>query len=139
MQDGLLRVANLLPDDSAVPLTDAMTDVLAERRRQVKAEGWTPEHDDEHDGDEMAIAAACYALPEHVHKFRRQSDERSSERGLSDPDDIITRKVPKLWPETWACWWWKPKSRRIDLVRAAALLIAEIERLDRMNTRNSAS
>ncbi|MCY2697597.1 hypothetical protein [Acinetobacter baumannii] len=34
-------------------------------------------------------------------------------------------------------WWpfadtfWKPKSPRQDLVRAAALLIAEIERLDR--------
>ncbi|BCR41623.1 hypothetical protein KHAB170019_24460 [Acinetobacter baumannii] len=36
-----------------------------------------------------------------------------------------------------AGWWpfadtfWKPKSPRQDLVRAAALLIAEIERLDR--------
>jgi hypothetical protein len=27
--------------------------------------------------------------------------------------------------------WWKPKDRRRDLVRAAALIIAEIERLDR--------
>jgi hypothetical protein len=34
--------------------------IQAERERQV-AEGYTPEHDDEHDGGEMALAAACYA------------------------------------------------------------------------------
>lgn len=28
------------------PLTDAARDVLAERQRQIEAEGWTPEHDD---------------------------------------------------------------------------------------------
>ena len=33
------------------------------------------------------------------------------------------------WP--WDMKWWKPKNRRRDLVRAAALLVAEIERLDR--------
>jgi hypothetical protein len=34
-----------------------------------------------------------------------------------------------LWP--WDRTYWKPKTRRSDLVRAAALLVAEIERLDR--------
>ncbi|WAJ27589.1 Lar family restriction alleviation protein [Antarcticirhabdus aurantiaca] len=38
----------------------AAYDVLAERRRQVEAEGWTPEHDDQHEGGEIALAAACY-------------------------------------------------------------------------------
>ena len=37
--------------------------------------------------------------------------------------------VPSPWP--WADEWWKPKNPRRDLVRAAALLLAEIERLDR--------
>ncbi len=36
---------------------------------------------------------------------------------------------PGGWP--FADTFWKPKSPRQDLVRAAALLIAEIERLDR--------
>lgn len=36
-----------------------------------------------------------------------------------------------LWP--WASEWWKPKDRRRNYVRAAALLIAEIERMDRHN------
>ena len=31
--------------------------------------------------------------------------------------------------------WWKPKTRRYDLVRAAALIVAEIERLDRAASR----
>jgi len=33
------------------------------------------------------------------------------------------------WP--WDAAWWKPKGRRRDLIRAGALIVAEIERLDR--------
>ncbi len=47
---------------SAGELTQAERDVLAERRRQVQVEGWTPAHDDEHGNGEMAVAASCYAL-----------------------------------------------------------------------------
>jgi hypothetical protein len=38
-----------------------------------------------------------------------------------------------LWP--WSVQWWKPKDRRRDLVRAGALIVAEIERLDRAAAR----
>ena len=41
-------------------MTRAIDDVLAERHRQVEAEGWTPEHDDTHARGEMASAAACW-------------------------------------------------------------------------------
>jgi hypothetical protein len=34
-----------------------------------------------------------------------------------------------LWP--WSQEWWKPRDRRSNYLRAAALLIAEIEKLDR--------
>lgn len=34
-----------------------------------------------------------------------------------------------FWP--WQRKWWKPKDPRRDLVRAGALIIAEIERIDR--------
>lgn len=37
--------------------------ILNERLRQVKAEGWTPEHDAQHVNGELAMAAACYAAP----------------------------------------------------------------------------
>jgi hypothetical protein len=87
-------------------LSHATADVIAERRRQIQAEGWTPEHDDEHAGGELAQAAAYYAL----HSTGRFNDIR-------------------LWP--WSPDWFKPTDRRRDLVKAAAMIIAEIERLDR--------
>ena len=82
-----------------------------ERRRQIEVEGWTPEHDDAHAGGELADAAACYAatLP------------------LTRPRGLFGRAA--LWP--WSASWWKPQGRRRDLVKAAALIVAELERLDR--------
>lgn len=92
----------------ATEMTQAALDILEERRRQVETEGWTPEHDDEHSKGEMAAAAACYAL------------------NASVP---MPKLMPSYWP--WATEWWKPTNPRRDLVKSAALLLAEIERLDR--------
>ncbi|MGO4608389.1 DUF4406 domain-containing protein [Variovorax sp. 2RAF20] len=91
--------------------TKAVHDVLAERQRQTSAEGWTPEHDDsEHgEGTALAIAAGCYLL-----------------FGDTYPHP---GHAPMNWP--WDLGWWKPKAHRRNCVRAAALAIAEIERLDR--------
>ncbi|MGX8981755.1 hypothetical protein ACWWD0_14630 [Pseudomonas aeruginosa] len=97
----------------STPVPQAWIDVLAERRRQVEAEGWTPEHDDEHSHGQMARAAACYALA-----------------GSSAPNDGTAALLVSLaWP--WDQQWWKPTSARRDLVKACALALAEIERLDR--------
>lgn len=41
------------------PKMDAARDVLAERARQISAEGWTPEHDDQHVDGEMAQASGA--------------------------------------------------------------------------------
>lgn len=82
-------------------------EIAAERRRQIEREGYTTAHDDEHDRGELAYAAAAYVvvdLPSH-------------------------HGAETFWP------WddgFKPKDRRSNLVRAAALLVAEIERLDRL-------
>lgn len=105
------------PDVAALQ-TQAAKDVLAERQRQVTAEGWTPEHDDEHDNGELAKAAACYAIgrPE----IRRLVD-------VGTPD--VVSFVMQIWP--WSTAWWKPTNPRRNLVKAAALILAEIERLDR--------
>lgn len=91
----------------------AWIDVQAERRRQVEAEGWTPEHDDEHSHGQMARASACYALA-----------------GSSAPSDGTAALLVSLaWP--WDEQWWKPSTARRDMVKACALGLAEIERLDR--------
>lgn len=94
--------------------TNAVRDVLAERRRQVEIEGWTPEHDDQHVAGGMAEAAACYATSARWWQMRWNP-----------------ASVPDRMPWPWARRWWKPKGPREDLVRAAALILAEIERLDR--------
>ena len=96
--------------------------IAAERRRQIEAEGWTPEHDDDHAGGELAKAAGCYAWA------AAQSDEL---RG-------VFRDPPPTWPPIWGSKWWKLKDRRSDLVRAGALIAAEIGRLDRAAARESA-
>lgn len=82
--------------------------IAAERQRQIEKEGWTASHDDDHDDGELALAAACYANPT---------------RGVSFP--------PNFWP--WAEEWWKPSpgDRVRELVKAGALLAAEIDRLQR--------
>lgn len=86
--------------------TGGVEAIAAERKRQVEVEGWTPEHDDEHDNGEMATAAACYAMARH------------------NQDSPLMH-----WP--WSMEWWKAKDRRSNLVRAGALIAAEIDRLDR--------
>lgn len=91
--------------------TSALKDVAAERQRQIEKEGWTSLHDDQHDTGEMARAAACYALS--------AGPEKVSDLSL----------IHKLWPWEWV--WFKPRSKREDLVRSGALILAEIERLDR--------
>jgi hypothetical protein len=99
-------------------MTKAAADVLAERRRQVEVEGWTPERDDKYVDGAMALAAGSYC--------------ESAARPV-----LLARKpgaafaVPKLWPTSWSTEWWKPRNPRADLIRAGALILAEIERLDR--------
>lgn len=104
------------PPEPASGLPQSAVDVLAERQRQITAEGWTPEHDDKHDRGELANAAACYAIGSRL-GF-----------GMSWKEEIIER----FWP--WAFAWWKPSTPRRNLVKAAALILAEIDRLDRLPT-----
>lgn len=104
-------------------LTKAAEDVLAERQRQMTGEGWSPEHDDGRTDGSLALAAAAYALQ------------------AADPDSPFIAApgfisiLEFIWPRSWSWHWWKPKDRRSNLVRAGALILAEIERLDRAAAR----
>lgn len=111
--------------------------IAEERRRQIEVEGWTPEHDDEHTNGELARAAICYARP--------------SPKG--------GKRLKDEWP--WDMSWWKPalpemtehfhgreqagdpvgisindeawrKANIRNLVKAGALIAAEIDRIMRM-------
>lgn len=89
--------------------TRAARDVLLERKRQIEVEGWTADHDREHPDGTLALVAACYAV------------------GVEHLYQVHEGEIVPLWPVNWD---FKDKGVRLNLVRAAALLIAEIDRLD---------
>ena len=115
--------------------------IAAERRRQIAEESWTPEHDDEHQACELAMAAVCYATPDLL--FVKH--ERANSTIYSDP-----------WP--WEGKWdkrgkygdcrdggkheganfspnpgsYNEAERKDLLVKAGALIAAEIDRLERV-------
>ncbi|KAB2783716.1 MazG-like family protein [Brucella anthropi] len=108
----------------------AAIDVLAERHRQIEAEGWTPEHDDGHRDFSIPRAAATYAYGAGV-----GVENRAVMDGHGNSGSIPILKM--IWPMSWDWGWYKPKNRRADLVKAAALILAEVERLDRFPTHPS--
>lgn len=98
--------------------------IAAERQRQIEEEGWSANHDDQHNRFELSKAAIAYLNPsnsDHVRNF---------------------------WPWDWK--WWKPSLPSIEvpsyevsqirnLVKAGALIAAEIDRLERLTASNTAS
>lgn len=93
--------------------------IAAERRRQIEKEGWSKEHDESHYMGELASAAVCYAMTE---------EQRKQLWRLSTTANEVP-SVPPLWP--FAAFWWKPspQDRKRELVKAGALIAAEIDRL----------
>lgn len=116
----------VLAAQEAGPDADAAVLVVAERERQVTAEGWAPEHDDTHDPGDLASAGIAYAG---LHARTRSWSEWPPE-----PDSDLPLGTPYCWP--WDREWWKPKDELRDLVRAAALIAAEADRLQRAKRRD---
>lgn len=97
-------------------LRNRFADVIGERARQISEEGLTESHDDQHTGRELAAAAEGYL---------------ASAISRADGEDVST--PPEGWP--FAPERWKPKGYYADLKRAAALIIAEMGRVDRLAER----
>lgn len=95
----------------------ALEEIAAERKRQIEGEGWTPEHDDQHGNGQLARAAAFYAGYGTAFTY------------TDGPAYSILNACDTLWP--WDIFGKRPKDTRRNLVRAGALIVAEIERLDR--------
>lgn len=110
---GTLEGMEFRPKESAPSSSGwkAAQDVISERKRQMEKESWSPEHDDGHKDGEIASAAAAYAR-------------------VYGGGGLAMASAVALWP--WDMKWFKPKSQRENLVRAGALILAEIERLDRL-------
>lgn len=107
-------------------MSQAAIDVMLERKRQVDGEGYDVAHDDQHSRGEIALAAAAYAYASTLSRTERDWHKDflyGVRRGFAS-------LINWLWP-------WEPRQfrhfgRRRSLVVAAALLLAEIERLDRL-------
>lgn len=83
--------------------------IAAERRRQILQEGWSADHDDAHASGELVLAAECY--------IRFGAALRTYPVGHPPID----------WP--WEDHWWKPDDDYTrTLVKAGALIAAEIDR-----------
>lgn len=101
--------------DATIPAKDIHTpaarDVLAERQRQITAEGYDSGRDDMATRGQLAIAAGCYAI--------------------WSGHPVLMGSFPwkRFFPWDWK--YWKPSTPRHNLIRAGALILAEIERLDR--------
>ena len=83
--------------------------IAEERQRQVDVEGWTEKHDDLHTNGQIAEAARCY---------------------LEGRNTAASRMIVG-WP--WLEKWWKPSKDPVrNLVKAGALIAAEIDRIQRL-------
>lgn len=92
-------------------MSNAVDLILNERVRQIVGEGYDVHHDDSHTDGQLAAAGASYALGAYN-------------------DGPLKYDTPQFWPEHWK---WKPSPDPLhDLVRAGALIAAEIDRLLRM-------
>jgi hypothetical protein len=87
--------------------------IVSERARQLCKEGYSPAHDDQHTEGQLAVLAAAYAL--------------SSRSGY---ETRLQRMVAAHLLDTYG-WKFKPKDPVRDLVRAGALILAELERVIR--------
>lgn len=93
--------------DIDASLPSGAIQILRERERQLFNEGYSAHHDDLYGKDELTRAAGCYL------------QATSSKHPCQSP-----------WPFHWR--YWKPSDdRRRNLVKAGALIAAEIDRRDR--------
>lgn len=104
-------------------------ELAAERHRQIRGEGYDLAHDDEHIDGELASAAGAYCLASASPCDGYAAIEYQV---LADPGSRIFA-IRRAWP--WGLAMFKPDDRRRSLVKAGAMIIAEIGRLDRMALR----
>lgn len=105
--------------EPAPPEGSGVEMIAAERERQKSVEGWTPEHDDGHACGEISMAARAYvSVASELTRIPDAVEEKWTGRPYGG------------WP--WAYEWWKPSPDPIrNLVKAGALIAAEIDRLKR--------
>jgi hypothetical protein len=107
----VMTVESLRVENERLKTSEGVARIADERRRQIEAEGYTPDHDSEHTFGELAEAAACYI------------------EAARYPEWAATHRLPPtLWPWVGDDWHPAPDPVR-NLEKAGALIAAEIDRL----------
>jgi hypothetical protein len=110
--------------------------IAVERRRQIDVEGYGDAHDDKHDDGSLAMAAACYAASAGKHVIYRHVIGALSQTFVDPwPWDRSCDKRPFTVMDTLKK---MTETERLDLlVKAGALIAAEIDRLLRKRSKKS--
>ena len=108
--------------------------IAEERLRQATHESYTAEHDDTHNKRQLARAAAGY-LTHYAERAWVLDPVAAAALPGNGPEASAkyyqANDAPDIWPFDWADDW-KPKDIMSDLIRAGALVAAEIDRLQRI-------
>lgn len=99
-----------------VDLGTGVKAIAAERERQLQAEGFSRICDQQYREGELARAATAYV------------QLAAMDLQVGSRKHIASQEPPFFWP--WAPEWWKPVDARHDLVRAGALIAAQIDMID---------
>lgn len=151
---GASETVTVLPLDITAP-EDAVSarvaeELFAERRRQrapkeAGGEAWSIAHDDDaHRVGELEGAASAYAYAASVREDHSPFLDLSAKRPRPPIRTgwLVVDFLWQVWP--WSPAWWKPDIdapgwRRRCLVKAGALIIAAIEKIDRAEARAALS
>lgn len=94
------------------PVHDVLIEVARERRRQIAEKGYSSAKDDRHTDGELVEAAIWY---------------------LEEAYDMLETGISWPWPN----WQTPGRTQKEAITKACALLVAEIERLDRLDVRTT--
>lgn len=111
--------------ESELQSAKVLREIAYERQRQVHQESHTRAKDDDHAPGVLARAGAAYAF------FAALGENMRNVLTAPECEGSMTRVLfARLWP--WPLSAFKPKEeRRRELVIAASLIVAEIEKIDR--------
>ncbi len=109
---------------TAVLHSPALQLVLAERLEQVEQHGYTPDHDDHHGGGEIAMGAGAY-LAAYI---------ADGVEGLEAADALSA--ALEQWP--WRSDLFRPTGEVEMLTKATAMLLAELDRVLRLQAKAGA-
>lgn len=96
---------------------DTIYGKIAARRQKQITKGYDAAHDDQHTNGEIALGAAAYCQSAAKPKLYRKSCGAAF-------------TFPMCWP--WKPAEFSPKNSKDDLIDAAAMIVAEYERLERL-------